>query len=91
MMWELLFGNCPFGGYSFFGRVIATSWDDYERNSNSYHRNVADALLNLKIYVKNTDGLSNECSDLLLKLLAENKNERISAPLAMQHAFFSRD
>ena len=91
MMWELLFGNCPFGGYSFFGRVIATSWDDYERNSNSYHRNVADALLNLKIYVKNTDGLSNECSDLLLKLLAENKNELISAPLAMQHAFFSRD
>ena len=88
MMWELLFGNCPFGGYSFFGSVIAKSWDDYERNSNSYHRKVEDALLNLKKFVKITDELSNECSDLLLKLLAEDKNERISASLAMKHAFF---
>ena len=47
IMWELLFGDCPFGGYNFFGRVIAKSWGDYEQNSDSYHRKVADALMHL--------------------------------------------
>lgn len=88
IMWELLFGDCPFGGYSFFGRVIAKSWDDYERNSASHHQKVTDALMNLKSFVKSTEVLSVDCSDLLMKLLAEDKEERISASLAMEHDFF---
>lgn len=89
IMWELLLGECPFGGYNYFGGIIAKSWNHYEQNRNYYHQQMVDALMILKKSIKQTENLSNECSDLLLKLLAENKEDRISASLALKHAFFS--
>lgn len=88
IMWELLFGECSFGGYDFFGAVIARSWSDYENNKTEYHRKTADALMTMKTQIKQVKGLSDECFDLLLRLLAEDKKDRILASLAVKHSFF---
>mgnify|MGYP001062800602 CR=1 FL=1 len=88
IMWELLFGNCPFSGYNYFGAVIAKSWDEYQRNSHYYHQKVTSALMTLKDSIDNTENLSKDCLDLLVKLLDENRNERITTSDALNHTFF---
>lgn len=88
IMWELLFGKCPFGGYDFFGAIIANSWEEYEKNSNEYHQKVKDALMTLDSCLSQTEKLSEKCSDLLRKLLDQDRKSRITASEAMKHAFF---
>lgn len=89
IMWELLFGNCPFGGYNYFGAVVAKSWDEYQRNSHYYHQKVSLALMTLKKSIENVKILSTDCLDVLARLLDENRNDRISAADALKHAFFN--
>ena len=90
ILWELTLGKCPFGGYDFFGRVIADSWDNYTQNRAFYNDRVKNALNNLPNYLEKTEELSNECANLLCSLLSFNKEERISAKEALEHPFFQK-
>lgn len=89
IMWELLFGDCPFGGYNYFGAVIAKSWDEYHRNSSYYHQKTSSALMTLKDNIENVKDLSKDCLDLLVEMLNEKRNDRITASDALKHAFFT--
>ncbi|MBR5488684.1 MAG: protein kinase [Firmicutes bacterium] len=88
IMWELLFGSCPFGGYDYFGRVIAESWAKYEKNAEDCHAEVREGIKRLKKSLEEIDGVSGECAELLQLLLAEKKEARITSSVALQHNFF---
>lgn len=90
IMWELLFGTCTFGGYDFFGRIINTSWMEYEQNKEVYHSRVAEKLKTLPDCIKQIKGFSAECEELLCSLLAFQKEERPTASEAIKHDFFKK-
>lgn len=90
IFWELIFGECPFGGYDFFGKIIASSWDEYAGKSELYNREVKDALKRLPEYIKKINGISDECKDLLVSLLNWDRSKRITAKDAMNHVFFEK-
>ena len=73
MMWELLFGECPFAGCKL--NIPAKK-----------------AILKLPKCIdelSENKNISDNCKDLLLKLLTPEKEKRISAVDALQHQFFS--
>lgn len=90
IFWELLFGECPFGGYDFFGKVIANSWNEYARKSEFYNSEVKKALKKLPECIKKINGISAECEDLLMSLLNWDRSKRITAKNAMHHVFFEK-
>lgn len=90
IFWELIFGECPFGGYDFFGKVIENSWDKYASNSEFYNGKVKNALKSLPEYIKEINGISAECKDLLVSLLNWDRSKRITAQNAMNHIFFEK-
>ena len=73
IMWELLFGNCPFAGSNLKG--ISTS------------KAILNLKDSLKMLEQNKN-ISNPCKDLLSKLLEPTKEKRISATDALNHEFF---
>ena len=91
MFWELLFGECPFGGYDYFGRIIESSWDEYSKRSDFYNSRVKEALKRLPECIENIDGISPECFDLLTSLLNWDRNKRITAADAINHEFFEKE
>lgn len=90
IMWELLFGNCVFGGYDFFGRVIRDSWMDYAKSPGEYNKRVHEALKTLIDSLNQTRLLSTECSCLLRSMLAIRKEDRITASEALEHNYFKK-
>lgn len=90
IFWELLFGECHFGGYDFFGKVIANSWDEYAGKSEFYNSEVKKALKCLPECIKKINGISVECKDLLVSLLNWDRSKRITAKKAMNHSFFEK-
>lgn len=90
IFWELLFGECNFGGYDFFGKVIANSWDEYAGKSEFYNSEVKKALKSLPECIKKINGISVECKDLLVSLLNWDRSKRITAKEAMNYAFFEK-
>lgn len=88
ILWELVFGNCPFGGYDFFGRVIENYWDNYIENPIFYNNKVKIALKSLPKSLKKIYNVSSDCKDLLNLLLNPDKNNRITAMEALKHPFF---
>lgn len=79
IFWELLFGKCPFGGYDFFGKVIANSWDEYSKKSEFYNCEVKRALKELPMHLKEIEGISTECKELMVSLLSWDRSDRITA------------
>ena len=90
IFWELLFGECNFGGYDFFGKVIANSWDEYSRKSEFYNLEVKKALEKLPECIEKINEISVECKDLLVSLLNWDRSKRITAKNAMNHTFFEK-
>ncbi len=90
ILWELVLGKCPFGGYNFFGKEIEYSWDNYIQNREFYNDRVKEALKTLPNYIGKTETISNECEDLLCSLLSFNKSERMTAKEAIEHPFFQK-
>lgn len=90
IFWELVLGNCPFGGYTFFGKIIEDSWDSYMQNNKFYNDRVKKALMKLPYCLNNIEGLSDECIDLLSLLLESNRDNRITAKEALEHPFFKQ-
>lgn len=78
IFWELLFGKCPFGGYDFFGKVIANSWDEYSKKSEFYNCEVKRALKELPMHLKEIEGISTECKELMVSLLSWDRSDRIT-------------
>ena len=76
IMWELLFGRCPFAGPDFNG--ISTDKIIY---------GLEKLPESLKLLYKN-EKVSDNCKDLLSKLLTYEKNDRISAEKALKHSYF---
>ena len=86
--WELIFGNCPFGGYNFFGKVIEKSWDEYLNNELYYNNEVKNALKSLPLSLFNINKDNNEINELLYLILNPDRGKRISAEQALHHHFF---
>ena len=91
ILWELILGKCPFGGYDFFGRIIEESWNKYTENSQYYNERVKQALKTAPQYLKTKNEISDECFDLLRSLLDFNKNDRMTANELLNHSFFSKE
>ena len=90
IFWELLFGKCPFGGYDFFGKVIANSWDEYSKKSEFYNCEVKRALKELPMHLKEIEGISIECKELMVSLLSWDRSDRITAKEAKKYPFFEK-
>lgn len=88
ILWELVIGECSFGGYELFGRVVEHSWDEYSKNSEFYNNRVKCALMTLSHSLKKAEGISEECMNLLCLLLSFDRSSRITAVDALDHLFF---
>ena len=88
MMWELLYGDCQFGGYNYFGKVIEHSWQEYENNSDYYNEQVKRAICRLPNEMESVSMLSADTAALLLSLLNPNRNNRVSAEEALRSSLF---
>lgn len=72
IMWELLFGSCPFAGC----------------NLGSMSTSEAILKLDESLdWLRDNNNISKDCKDLLLKLLNPKKSERISSSDAFKHNF----
>ena len=91
ILWELIQGKCPFGGYNFFGKIVEESWDKYTQNREFYNDRVKVALMTLPNYLGKAEGISKECASLLRLLLNFNRANRITAKEALNHPFFRRN
>lgn len=90
ILWELLFGKCPFAGYTFFGQYINESWDEYINNKEKIETQTCEAIkeiLNYKYYLKR---LSSGCAELLWNLINPNPIERIAASNALNLPFLKQ-
>lgn len=91
ILWELVSGRCPFGGYDFFGKIIEESWDNYTKKPEYYNNRVKDALKTAPQYLKRKNEFSDECFDLLSLLLNFNRNNRITSKKLLNHPFFIKE
>lgn len=91
ILWELVLGRCPFGGYNFFGKIIEESWDNYTEKTAYYNNRTKDALKTAPQYLKRKNGISDECFDLLCSLLDFNKSNRITSEELLNHPFFIKE
>ncbi len=73
IMWELLFGNCPFAGCN-LGKI-------------SKSKAIIKLDKSLQ-WLRDNENISKNCKDLLLKLLSPKKCDRISSSDALKHDFF---
>ncbi len=89
IMWELLFGQCEFGGYDLFGRIIDQSWEIYQKQPLYYNEQVKKAIQLLPESLSRIQATAIECGKLLYALLNPDKDKRISADAALQNAIFA--
>lgn len=73
MAWELIFGSCPFAGCGLKKEEVSGAMLKLEES---------------REWLRNNKDVSEDCKDLLLKLLAPTKSERISSEEALKHDFF---
>lgn len=93
ILWELIYGSCPFAGYRFFGEIIADSWECYMSNSNYYNEKTKQELAYLERYLYkmgHDSSISNECRDLLMRLLNPDREHRLSTCEALCHPFLTK-
>ena len=76
IFWELIYGECPFAGLKFGGLSF------------ELHKDILNSLPYYLNTVKNDNNLSQNCKDILLKLLNPDPNLRISTSDALKHDFF---
>lgn len=88
IMWEMLFGECPFSGYSFFGEIIEDSWDRYFSQKEYYSKALISSIKKIPLFLDNLGNASSECIDVLKGLLAYERDDRLTADEALRHEFF---
>ena len=88
IMWEMLFGECPFSGYSFFGGIIENSWDSYFLNKEYYSEILISSIEKMPSFLENLRTGSFECIDVLKGLLAYERDSRLTVDEALSHDFF---
>ena len=84
MLWELLFGECPFGGYNYFGKYIDESWEGYQQNKDEIEKNVKSAICRVGEYLGELNDLPSSCSKLLRSLINPDAILRASATEAIR-------
>lgn len=90
VLWELLFGECQFAGYSFFGKYINESWEEYKKNKEQIEQKTCVAIKNIANYMYYLKRLSSECAESLWSLINPNKLERFTAHDALALSFFKQ-
>lgn len=88
MMWELLFGKCPFAGYSFFGKIVENSWDDFWKEQTKYEKRTQTAIKRVFGDLEFPNKISLECAQLLMALINPDEKKRITASEALNFSFF---
>ena len=84
----MLFGECPFSGYSFFGGIIENSWDSYFLNKEYYSEILISSIEKMPSFLENLRTGSFECIDVLKGLLAYERDSRLTVDEALSHDFF---
>lgn len=88
MFWELLYGECPFAGYNFFGRYIENDWDEFINNKERIEKRTYEAINTIHESLGLLKDLSSECAQALSFLVSPTPSERISAKEALSLPFF---
>lgn len=90
MLWELLFGECQFAGYSFFGQYINESWENYMNNKEVIEKKTCEAIKKITKYNCCLKQLSTGCAELLWNLINPDKTQRITANIALSSTFLKQ-
>lgn len=90
IFWELLYGECPFAGYDFFGKYIEVSWEYYRKHKTLIESRIQNEILNIEEYKGCLNSLSPECAELLWGLINPDKHKRLFAKEALLTSFFQK-